>query len=346
MTSLEAIATKMGMSRRTVSRYMNQSGYVSEKNKKKLAALFAKTPYVPNALGARLARAQAPVVGVMFPPIASPNDHYLLSVMMGVWKAAQQHRFQVLVFHQHPYDFGECLRLVKSKEVGGLLLTAPSHRDTATLQEMRKTVPLVVLHSRIPGVDSVFCDNRKGAALAVQHLIDQGRRRIAFLHGKDEWIDAAERYDGYRAALKSAGLPFDATRVAYGHYSHGGGAEGLKNLLARHPDLDAVFSANDEMMFGALRVLKETRRSVPGEVALVGFDDHPACRTPLLAPPAGDLGLSSVAQPFTEMAETATLRLIDLQQSTDTKKSPWARAFPPQLHVRGSSAIFTKRSVS
>jgi len=134
-----------------------------------------------------------------------------------------------------------------------------------------------------------------------------------------------DRLAGWRAALGSAGLPDDA--IAYGDFAAAGGAAAMEELLDRHPDIDAVFAASDLMAEGALRVLRARGRSVPGDVAVVGFDNLGVAAT---TSPA----LTTVQNPVVEMVKAATGMLLDLIAGQPVKES--ARIFSPEL-IRGAS---------
>jgi DNA-binding LacI/PurR family transcriptional regulator len=140
-----------------------------------------------------------------------------------------------------------------------------------------------------------------------------------------------DRLEGYRTALAEAGLPAEDPLVATGDFSEASGARAMASLLARRPDLDAVFAANDLMAVGALRALREAGRRVPEDVAVVGFDDSPLSR--VTDPP-----LSSVRQPVEEMGREMARVLVDLIATDgDPGPQPPCVVLPTELVVRASS---------
>ena len=156
--------------------------------------------------------------------------------------------------------------------------------DGVMLIALRGDDPLVHLveHSGLPAVYGgrplygepawyVDVDNRGGARKATDHLIELGRTRIATITGLSDTEVSQSRYHGYRDAMAVAGLTPHAVQA--GDFTVAGGAAAMTELLDTHPDLDAVFVANDNMAAGALRVLRERGRRVPDDVAVVGFDD-------------------------------------------------------------------------
>jgi DNA-binding LacI/PurR family transcriptional regulator len=116
-------------------------------------------------------------------------------------------------------------------------------------------------------------DNFGGGKLAAEHLLQKGRRRIAFVGGPADEIETQLRYEGYAAALQEHGQAVDPTLVGYGAWTNESGAEQMRQLLAARPDLDAVFANSDLMAAGAINVLHEQGRRVPQDIAVVGYDN-------------------------------------------------------------------------
>jgi DNA-binding LacI/PurR family transcriptional regulator len=151
----------------------------------------------------------------------------------------------------------------------------------------------------------VDVDNTGGARLAVAHLAGLGRRNIAVIAGPQDMGVGVDRLTGYRDAIVGAGLTPDERLVSYGDFSEESGAAAMRSLLAARPDIDAVFAASDLMAVGAMRVLKETGRRIPVDVAVVGFEDS------LLAKQT-DPPLTTVHQPVEEMGREMARLLLDL----------------------------------
>jgi DNA-binding LacI/PurR family transcriptional regulator len=143
---------------------------------------------------------------------------------------------------------------------------------------------------------------RRVAAAATRHLLAAGRRVVTTIAGPQDVVAGQDRLAGYRQVMAAAGL-LDRTLEQEGHFTQESGLEAMRALLARRPELDAVFAANDLMALGTLRALREASRRVPEDVALVGFDDSPLAAS--TEPP-----LSSVRQPLEEMAREMTRLLL------------------------------------
>jgi DNA-binding LacI/PurR family transcriptional regulator len=174
----------------------------------------------------------------------------------------------------------------------------------------------------------VDVDNVGGARAGVAHLVERGRRRIATVAGPADMGVGQDRLAGYRTALLAARLPVDEALVVRGDFSEASGLAGVRDLLERRPDVDAIFAANDLMAVGALRAIRESGRTVPGDVAVVGFDDSPLSR--VTDPP-----LSTVRQPVEDMGrEMAEMLLRLIAEEAD---GGLQRVLPTELVVRASS---------
>jgi LacI family transcriptional regulator len=181
---------------------------------------------------------------------------------------------------------------------------------------------------------SVSVDNSCGAILATQHLIEQGRRKIAQIAGPMRWWESRERLSGWETTLREHGLASSPDLVVEGDWSAASGAQAMQTLLARVPDIDAVFVASDQMAMGALGVLHQAGRNIPGDVALVGFDNIP--ESAFYWPP-----LTTVYQQLIDVGSLAVEKLhewIESQRKEATGFEPRATVLMPQLIVRQSSA--------
>jgi DNA-binding LacI/PurR family transcriptional regulator len=170
----------------------------------------------------------------------------------------------------------------------------------------------MVVGGRPPeGVNASFVDvdNREAARTAVRHLAGLGRRRIATISGPLDMGAGIDRLDGYVDGLAELGRERDERLITAGDFTYEGGAAAMRRLLAAAPDLDAVFAASDLMAAGALSALRNAGRSVPDDVAVVGFDDSPLAAA--TEPP-----LTSVRQPIEEMGrELVRLLAESLERS-------------------------------
>jgi LacI family transcriptional regulator len=218
-----------------------------------------------------------------------------------------------------------------TKRCDGLIVAALSQTDGELLRKMK--VPAVLL-DRAPedmAIDVVGVDNAAGGALAAEHLLSLGRRRIACIGGPQDIDTSRRRIDGLRATLAANGLPADDALCVFADFTSGGGYTAADRLLAlpaaQRPD--AIFCCNDLMAIGALRAAAERHIAVPEALAVVGFDDIDLAR--FIQPT-----LTSVAQ------NTRTLGQITAQcllaRIADPGIPLQQRTIAPALHIRGSSS--------
>jgi DNA-binding LacI/PurR family transcriptional regulator len=187
--------------------------------------------------------------------------------------------------------------------VDGVLLVSVHADDPLPDLLAQLEIPAVISGPRSAAetLTSVDSDNYGGARSAVEHLLSRGRTRIAHITGRLDVYGAQRRVDGYREALLDAGHAVDEHLIQPGDFTEEGGRRAMKELLARRPDVDAVFAGSDVMAAGARQVLREEGRVIPDDVALVGYDDSAIARH--MDPP-----LTSVRQPIEEMGRS----MIDL----------------------------------
>jgi DNA-binding LacI/PurR family transcriptional regulator len=212
--------------------------------------------------------------------------------------------------------------------VDGILVIAPQESATQALLHLPEDVPVVAAEAG-PGnvVPLVAVDQRAGAALATQHLLDLGHRSVWHVSGPTDWLEAQDRREGWRTTLEAAGAPTPTELV--GDWSARTGHE-LGRKLAGNPDVTAVFAANDQMALGVLRSPHEAGRRIPEDISIVGFDDIPEAG--YFTPP-----LTTVRQDFTEIGRRSLLLL--LQQIEGGVRAPARETVAPELVVRASTAV-------
>lgn len=207
------------------------------------------------------------------------------------------------------------------------MLAVPLIRVSRRIEQLTAAVPTVAVDgSRTPATDIVAVDQSGAARLAVNHLLDLGHATVWHVAGPGEWLDAASRSRGWRAALDAAGASVPPELA--GDWSPDSGYRaGL--ILGRIPEVTAVFVASDEMAFGVIRALRELGRRVPEDISVVGVDD--IALAAYCSPP-----LTTVAQPFDRMGALAVAHL--LRHVAEPAAPPAPVSVEPALVVRSSTA--------
>ena len=331
--TLEHVATAARVSRATASRVVNGDRRVGEPARTAVEVAVRELGYVPNRAARSLVTRRSDSVAVVIPEPTTQlfGDPFFPRVLRGVSETLADEGLQlILLMPQARSDTERVERYLEAGHTDGVLLVSLHGSDPLPGGLRRHGVPLVIGgRPTDDGITYVDVDNRGGAASAVDHLVAGGRRRIATIAGPLDMSVGSDRLAGYRSRLTAAGLSADDDLVEVADFSHDGGRAAMERLLERAPWLDAVFVASDLMALGAMAALREARRSIPDDVAVIGFDDSPLART---AVPK----LSSVRQPIEEMGrEMARLLLREIR----TPGGPARQVIlGTQLIVRGSSA--------
>jgi DNA-binding LacI/PurR family transcriptional regulator len=277
--TLEAVAARAGVSRATASRVVNGGAGVRGPLVERVRRAVEELGYVPNQAARTLVtrRTDAVAVVVAEPEARFFRDPFFARQVRGISRELTAHDNQlVLLLTDGASDYLRVGRYLAGGHVDGALIFS-LHTDDSLIGPAREAgVPIVVggrptwqdrdLHRRTLYVD---CDNRGGARDAVRHLVGRGRRRIAHITGPLDQPASVDRLSGFRDVLPDTAPDL----IAEGDFTPEGGARAMAALLERSPGLDAVFAASDVMASGALRVLRARGLRVPGDVAVVGFDD-------------------------------------------------------------------------
>ncbi|GJF30921.1 LacI family transcriptional regulator [Kitasatospora sp. NE20-6] len=287
MVSLKDVALRAGVSIKTVSNVVNGYQHVTPAMRERVQRAIDELGYRPNLTARHLRKGRTGILALAVPELGNP---YFAELAGAVIDAAARHDYTVLLDHTGGRRDQEVLvcQGFRAHVMDGLILS-PIELETEDLLARTDTAPLVLLGEREYDApyDHIAIDNVAAARLAVRHLIDLGRRRIAFLGARRESArrPAHLRLRGWREELTAAGLPCgDDLVVGTDAYGREDGARAMAALLDRDARPDAVFAYNDTMAVGAMRALADRGLRIPGDVAVVGFDDIEEARftgTPL-----------------------------------------------------------------
>lgn len=331
--NLEDIGAKAGVSRSTVSRVINNDPNVSEKTRVRVLHVIEDMGYVPNMAARALVTRRTQVIGVVIPQRLTTifnEPYYFPALLHGIANVFNARDYSMMLWveedHHDPQRFYD--RIVRNRLIDGLIVASISQKSLFVNKMADVDMP-VVLTERPPQSlahhSYVTVDNISAAYRAVTHLIRLGRRKIGHITGDMTNPDALERLEGYRQALRDAGLPTDPSLIVEGNFSRQSGYHGTKVLLAR--GIDAVFASNDQAALGVLDALHESQRRVPEDVAVVGFDDLPAAAT-------SNPSLTSVRQPVQDRGARAAQLLLDYVEGVE--KDTRQVLLPTELVIRQS----------
>ena len=324
--TIERVAQEAGVSPSTVSRILNGTAVVSGAKKQAVDDAIAKLGFVPNPMARGLAGGRTLSIGVVTQAIDSP---FYGAALRGIEDELDPAGYSPLFVsgHWNASVEARCIDVLRSRRVDGIVVLTGRLPDAALIA-CAKALPVVVTGRNLtaPGLYALNFDNFEGGRLATRHLIELGHQRIAFIAGDQDHPDANERLRGYRAALETAGIAFEPELVVPGEYHEVSGLLAVDRLLERQQRFTAIFSANDQMAFGAALGLQRRSLRVPEDVSLVGFDDLP---TSVYAIPP----LSTVHQPAYELGRLVALAMLQLLAG----KTPSVEMPAPRLIARESS---------
>lgn len=330
--TIEDVAKEAGVSIATVSRFMNgRPGAMSEATRARIREVVDRLGYVPNSAARTLKTGRSRLIGIVLTEIA---HIYWSAMLAGIEESAHEFGYGVVISSagnsaeaQNRY-----VSMFLKQKIDGLLLN-PASVDSRTIQRWKSLpCPVIMLDRTYPGLDFplVAVDNALGARMAVEHLLELGHRKIGFV----SWSMAnlgnrRERFEGYQAALRAAGIEPDPRYVRFCQESWDDGVLETVALFAGEDAPTAVFSANAELNLQVLAGLKQLGLRVPEDVSVVGFDDSPW--DPLLEP-----ALTTVATPPYQLGKLAAHLLCEaIENGTHLQRSE--RRLKPHLVIRASA---------
>jgi len=303
---------------------------VTPANKTAVLAAIEQLHYRPNAFARSLATDRSGAIGVV---VNEVTGLFYGGIVQGIESVVEKHGMHLVVSSGHRVAERErqAFDSLTQSRADALILLVSATSDYDLIELANRDRPVVIIGRHIEELADrcVFVDNVHGGYVATRHLIDQGHERIAHLTGNLSMKDGRDRLEGYKAALREAGLEFDEALIVDSEFVEAGGYRGMQRLLRRGRDFTAAFAANDQSAAGALLALKESGLSVPEDVSIVGYDDV------LLAKYVSP-ALTTVGQPYVEMGRSAAklaLSAIGIAPATRI-----VTKFEPKLVVRDSVA--------
>jgi LacI family transcriptional regulator len=302
MATIRDVAQRAGVSTMTVSRVLNNSGYVGQETRERIEAAIAELKYVPNRLAGSLRFKRTRTLALVLSDITNP---FFTTVARGVEDAASEQKFNVIFCNTDEREDEQAEQLITlvQKQIDGVLLVPAADSPEPIEFLQAQSVPVVALDRRITGaaVDVVRCASEPGAYELTRLLLELGHRRIAVAAGPASVSTAAERVAGYQRALAEFGVTAEA--VYHGPLTQTGGYEMAQTALAAQPRPTAIFAANNFIAIGVYRALRAAGLRIPEDMALVAFDDLPPA---LVLEPF----LTVASQPAYEMGRQATELLL------------------------------------
>jgi len=333
--TLKEVARAAGVSTQTVSRVVNQHPDVAEDTRQHVQLLIKSLGYQPNSIARSLITRRSSILGV----VATGLEYYgPIAMLVGIQQEAERLGYSLTLLLTHEpekEDFSAMLYELAGRQVDGIIWAVPpvgQNRSRTMAPLTRNLPPIIFLNQPDPAFGVVTIDNRQGAALVVNHLIEQGYQKIGIITGPLTWWEATERRAGWQQALSSYGFAAPASLQAVGDWTAQGGAHAFDTLLLNNPDLDAVFASNDQMALGVLKAAHRLGLSVPQQLGVCGFDDYP--ESTFFIP-----SLTTIRQPLRELGAAAVREVVQSIQSLriGISAEPTTITLLPYLVIRAST---------
>ena len=334
--TIKDVARAAGVSTQTVSRVLNNRSDVAMVTRARVQEVIASLGYSPNVFARNLSRGRSNTLGVIGYGLVYYGSS---SVLTGIENKANELGFSLtlsLIDRVEPSKVDRILYDFLSRRVEGIIWAVPSDItaiDWLADKFAKIETPLIYINKGPNRSDHVTAlDNRLGGRLATEHLIQQGYQRIGIITGPINWWEARERLNGWREVIEAEGYADIDRLIVEGDWNAPSGDIGLRALMARNPEVDAVFVSNDQMALGALQAARKLGLNSPEDLGIVGFDDIPEAA--YFYPP-----LTTIRQNTKELGAMAVDRMNTLIHALHERLTmvPGISWLEPRLVIRDSS---------
>jgi len=304
------IAREANVSKMTVSRVLNGTGQVAPATEQRIRKIIEKMQYQPNLIARSLAMRQTNILGVIIPKIEHMFlDNYIAQILSGVTDVALENDYKIILC---PVDLSgksdtSYLDIARTKMLDGMILVKTKIGDRNIDKLAEGDIPFVLVNykSRSDQIHYIDSHNIKGAEMAVDYLYNKEHRDIAFMAGSMDETNARDRMKGFKKAIKKYGLSCPDCWIMYGDFSKEKAYAETENLVQSDNLPTAVFCSDDYMAIGVMECLKSHNIDIPGQVAVMGFDDIEL--SAYIIP-----SLTTIRQPIYELGKSSARMLLDI----------------------------------
>ncbi|MDH3674143.1 MAG: LacI family transcriptional regulator [Anaerolineae bacterium] len=327
--TIKDVAALAGVSYQTVSRVINKKGEISPDTQQRVLEAAASLDFRPSRVARGLVTQRTHTVGLIISDITNP---FFPEVARGVQDLARSMDYNVFLCNtdDDPAEDLQALHSLATQAVDGIILFGYYLSEDELNRFADNYRPIVLINRLVehPSVNRVVVDNYAGAKLAVDHLIEQGHTAIGMLVGVESATSPIRRVSGFRDALATHGLHANDDWIVSGPATLTSGYDHARELLTQHPEITAVFAYNDLMALGALRACRDVGLSVPGDCAVVGFDNIQLAG--MVTPSLTSIHIDKYA-----LGQEAMARLLEMINNPDETFPPIS--VNPDLIIREST---------
>ncbi len=327
--TIKDVAKRVGVTAATVSMVINNKPRISESTRRRVLEAIDELEYYPHAGARNLVLKRTNTIGVASSFFTS---HFVMETLSGVESEIRNTDYNMVLYGTRGLLKTEetvIHQIARERKVDGLISVTLDLTEKQILDFQKNKIPLVALERDYPGVHCVYVNNEKAGFDAARHLLDLGHRRLALVNGAGPEFPARQREQGFRRALKEAGVAFDeALRFGVTDYSRKEGFEAASRFLEMPQPPSAVFvAAGDLCAMGVMQACREKGLKIPERLSVVGFDDQVFAE---LVDPA----LTTVRQPMAQMGAQALKMLLEAVRG---EVKPARLGFDAELVVRSST---------
>lgn len=325
MATIKDVAEYTGLSVTTVSRVLNERGYISQDTKNKVYEAMRKLNYQPNEVARSLSKQHSNTIGVIVPHIKHP---YFAEVISNLEHHAYINKYKILLFNSQEKSvrLREYMEACASNRVAGIILCS----GKVSVEDFRYLQAPVITFERYleQGTASVECDNYLGGKLAAEHLIQRGCKNLLSFSGViDNVMPADSRETGFCDVCKENNVKCTVGRTSLMQYNEMKYYDWIEQMLIENPHVDGIFAGSDVIAAQIIQVCRKLGRRIPEDIKIIGFDD---VNISMLTSPT----ITTIHQPIYEMADIAIKLIVDAHKQ---KVVPKRTILPVTLVVREST---------
>jgi len=321
------VARKAGVSQATVSRVLKNHHYVNEETRQKVLKAIEELGYQPNIIARSMALQKTHALGLMVSDLTNP---FYSELAKSIINRAKELGYNVIIYNKDTEDVqATYLDFLQQRRVDGIIFTSVELKDSKVEKLVKAGFPCVFCNRRLKLKTSSFIcsDNKKGAKIAVKHLINLGHKHIGYISGPNNYSTALERLEGYIETVREHGLHVDNQLIKQGYFNNDYAYSATRELISIPNPPTAIFVSNDLMALAAMEAVLDAGLRVPEDIALVGYDDIKISGHKLIQ-------LTTVAQHMETMGRLAVDELVQMLSRDGGRQKPVHKFLEPELIIR------------
>jgi len=340
--TINDIAKEAKVSHATISRVLNNSGYVKDETRERVLKVIKDLNYTPSAIARSLSTSKTNTIGVIVPDI---NNLFFGEIIKGITQIADEFNLNIILCDTDEDKNKElkAINVLKQQRIQGLLITPTFYKDSDNSENLNALknlgIPIILIDGHVEYLDfsGVFIDHIKGAYDGTTALIKAGHRKVAIITGNMNSRPAKERLIGYEKALEANNIPIENEYIFCGNYKYENAYEITKQILKMDNRPTAIFVSSNTMILGCIKAFYEQKLDIPGDMAIIGFDKLDVLNII-------GMNISFINGPSMELGRIGMRMLLENLNSngnTEIKR----KTILPELVLKGSERYIENKSI-